>query len=91
MVAARCHSSAHHAITEPVFVSGAYVISANRTGQAAQGQRFGGHGMAYSPSGQPLTVAAKADDHGLLQVVRIDLEQARRQKREYPCYLQNVD
>lgn len=72
-------------------VSGAYVISANRTGQAEQGQRFGGHGTAYSPSGQPLAVAAKADDHALLQVVRIDLEQARRQKYEYPCYLQNVD
>ncbi|MFV3314549.1 hypothetical protein [Pseudomonas sp. NY15374] len=34
-------------------VSGAYVISANRTGQAAQGQRFGGHGMAYSPLASP--------------------------------------
>lgn len=41
-------------------VSGAYVISANRSGQTAQGQRFGGHSMAYSTSGQPLAVAATA-------------------------------
>jgi len=65
-------------------VSGAYVISSNRVGQAGQGPVFGGRGMAFGPDGSPLARTSAAEP---LVLVEVDLGAARQRKAEYPCYV----
>jgi N-carbamoylputrescine amidase len=59
--------------------AGAFVLSANRSG----GQ-FAGGPLAFDPAGRAVALSRQA--RGLYGAM-LDLDQARRQKRRYPCYL----
>ena len=65
-------------------VSGAYVLSSNRTGCSRGGTRFGGGGYAYAPQGRLLGVT---DAVNPVQMLELDLEIAAAAQREYPCYV----
>jgi N-carbamoylputrescine amidase len=67
-------------------VSGAFVVSSNRSGQA-NGNRacFGGHGFAFGPGGLDLGSTSKRTP---ISVVNIDTATAAKAKAEYPCYVQ---
>ncbi len=68
-------------------VSGAWFVSSNRHGPGALGQQFGGAGFAMSPEGVLLEETSEATP---LQVVTIDLDVARAQKTQYPCYVKEM-
>jgi N-carbamoylputrescine amidase len=68
-------------------VSGAWFVSSNRTGAGALGQRFGGTGFAMSPDGG---LRGETSEASPLAVVTIDLDAARAQKSEYPCYVKEL-
>ena len=66
-------------------VSGAYVLSSNRTGFDSRGQHFGGTGWIVEPSGNVLEVTSTIAP---LAVRRIDLGAVRRAQADYPCYVE---
>jgi N-carbamoylputrescine amidase len=65
-------------------VSGAYVVSSNRTGRSRGGTQFGGGGFAYAPQGQLLAVTSSANPLG---TVVLDSEMSASAQRDYPCYV----
>ncbi|ESQ82477.1 carbon-nitrogen hydrolase family protein [Asticcacaulis benevestitus] len=69
-------------------VSGAYVVSSNRTGRSKSGTVFGGRGFAYAPEGQMLTQTSKANT---LQVFELDLALSDAARRSYPCYVSELN
>lgn len=85
----RASGTEHHqwetALSMAAIVSGAYVVSANRTGRAAS-QLFGGRGMLFSPSGRLIDPEA-LDPSSLILAQTIDLNIAKHAKSQYPCYV----
>lgn len=67
-------------------VSGAYLVTANRTGMAPRGQAFGGRGMVFSPQGHELAPAAARDS--LILCYTVDLTASEAARTAYPCYVQ---
>jgi N-carbamoylputrescine amidase len=65
-------------------VSGAYVVSSNRTGRSSRGTQFGGGGFAYAPQGRLLAVTSPANPLG---TVELDTEISASAQRDYPCYV----
>lgn len=67
-------------------------ISANphRYSMAEKGHGFGGGGFMYSPDGQLLEPQGSTSLDALIQMVDIDLQRARAQKSEYPCYVSEL-
>ena len=65
-------------------VSGAYVVSSNRSGRSAAGIEFGGGGFAYAPQGRLLTVTTPAEP---LQVFALETDVVAAAQRDYPCYV----
>ena len=73
--------------TMSAIVSGAWFVSSNRHGPGALGQQFGGAGFVVSPQGVLLEETSEAAP---LRVVTIDLDAARAQKAQYPCYVKEM-
>jgi N-carbamoylputrescine amidase len=71
-------------------VSGAYVITANRTGVAELGQVFGGRGMLFTPQADELSSVELRNDTALLRTFEINLDEARQAKADYPCYVSEL-
>ena len=69
-------------------VSGAYVVSSNRVGTAKGGTQFGGGGYAYAPGGR---VLAMTDAAHPVQVVELDPAVTEAARREYPCYVPELE
>lgn len=69
-------------------VSGAYVVSSNRVGTAKGGTQFGGGGYAFAPHGRLL---AMTDPSQPMQIVELDPTTASLAKREYPCYVSELE
>lgn len=69
-------------------VSGAYVVSSNRTGVAQAGTEFGGGGFAYAPHAQLL---AMTDVTSPVQVLELDPKVSELAQREYPCYVAEAE
>lgn len=69
-------------------VSGSYVVTSNRTGTGGGGPAFGGRGMAFTPDG---TCIAQTTPDMPLRMVEVDPSRSRRQKSEYPCYVQTPE
>jgi N-carbamoylputrescine amidase len=67
-------------------VSGAYVLSSNRVGTAANGQIFGGAGWIIAPSGD---VVAETEAARPVAVHHIQTAVVRRAQSEYPCYVED--
>ena len=67
-------------------VSGAYVLSSNRSGVDTNGQRFGGRGWIVDPEGELL---AQTSETTPVVSVEIDLDIAARAKSQYPCYVRD--
>lgn len=65
-------------------VSGAYVLTSNRSGVDSKGQLFGGRGWAVDPDGE---VLAETSESSPVVFVEIDLDVAARAKTEYPRYV----
>ncbi len=66
-------------------VSGAYVVSSNRSEQADNRQPlFGGRGFAFAPGGELL--GATSDTEPLATII-IDRDRTKAAKDEYPCYV----
>ena len=68
-------------------VSGAYVVSSNRSGHPSGGPEFGGCGFAFAPDG---TLLAMTSDDNPLLTIELDVGLSRRQKSEYPCYVREA-
>lgn len=68
-------------------VSGSYVVSSNRAGHSGDGPCFGGVGFAINPEGNLLGRTAIGS---ALMTVAIDPQVSARQRREYPCYVQEI-
>ncbi len=71
------------ACTMAAYVSGAYVVSSNRSGRCGNAV-FAGNGLAIAPDGNLIGMTT-ADNP--LQVFDLDPQRAQAQKREYPCYI----
>jgi N-carbamoylputrescine amidase len=69
-------------------VSGAYVVSSNRTGRSPGGTEFGGGGFAYAPHGRLLAVTTPANPALTLD---LDPENSARAQRDYPCYVPELE
>jgi N-carbamoylputrescine amidase len=65
-------------------VSGAYVVSSNRTGRPKGGTQFGGGGFAYAPQGQLLAVTSPANP---MQTLDLNPESIALAQSDYPCYV----
>jgi N-carbamoylputrescine amidase len=65
-------------------VSGAYVVSSNRTGRSSGGTHFGGGGFAYAPHGRLLAVTVPASP---VQTLDLDPNIPTSAQRAYPCYV----
>lgn len=65
-------------------VSGAYVISSNRSGETSTGPQFGGGGFAFAPDGKLMATTTSAQP---LVVVDIDANISFAQQSAYPCYV----
>ncbi len=72
------------ALSMAAIVSGCYVLSSNRAGVSAKGQRFGGQGCVVSPSG---AVLATSTPETPVVFHNIDLRAAEKAKRSYPVYV----
>lgn len=68
-------------------VSGAYVVSSNRTGNPAGNREFGGQGFAFAPDGSLLATTSTSDP---VVTVELDVHLSRRQQAEYPCYVRET-
>jgi N-carbamoylputrescine amidase len=69
-------------------VSGCYVLSSNRVSEDRRvGQRFGGHGFAYSPLGELLKETTEATP---LLTVNIDQAIVAEAQRNYPCTVREL-
>jgi N-carbamoylputrescine amidase len=81
----------HAAGAMAAIVSGAYVISSNRVGQAqasdAQHPQFGGEGFAYAPGGKLIQVTSFDSP---MQVILWDETQVMQAQQDYPCYVQEL-
>lgn len=64
-------------------VSGAYVVSSNRSGRRGDAT-FAGNGLAMAPNGELIGMTTVDEP---LFVFDLDPDKARAQKREYPCYV----
>jgi N-carbamoylputrescine amidase len=69
-------------------VSGAYVVSSNRTGRSRSGTEFGGGGFAYAPQGQLLSVTTSDNP---VQVLELDPNESASARRAYPCYVPELE
>jgi N-carbamoylputrescine amidase len=69
-------------------VSGAYVVSSNRTGRSRGGTQFGGGGFAYAPQGRMLSVTTPASPVGTFDIDPKEVESAQR---DYPCYVPEIE
>ena len=69
-------------------VSGAYVVSSNRVGRSKGGTRFGGGGFAYAPRGRLLAETNVANP---VQTLELDPEMPASARREYPCYVPELE
>jgi N-carbamoylputrescine amidase len=69
-------------------VSGAYVVSSNRTGRSVGGTRFGGCGFAYAPQGR-LTAVTTPDNP--TQTFDLDPEISAFARHNYPCYVPELE
>jgi N-carbamoylputrescine amidase len=69
-------------------VSGAYVVSSNRVGRSKSGSHFGGGGYAYAPQGRLVSVTTPTNP---LQILDLDPKVAVSAKRDYPCYVPELD
>ena len=65
-------------------VSGAYVVSSNRTGRSKGGTEFGGGGFAYAPQGQLLAVTTPTTP---VETLDLDPKKVTFAQRNYPCYV----
>jgi N-carbamoylputrescine amidase len=65
-------------------VSGAYVVSSNRTGYSKGGTQFGGGGFAYAPKGRLLAVTSPANP---VQTFDLDSKMSASAQCAYPCYV----
>ena len=65
-------------------VSGAYIVSSNRSGVSGAGTQFGGGGFAYAPQGRLLAVTNS--DHPT-QTIDLDAKRSASAQRDYPCYV----
>ena len=69
-------------------VSGAYVVSSNRTGRSRGGTQFGGGGFAYAPQGRMLAVTTRANP---VRTLDLDPEETAVAQRTYPCYVPEIE
>ena len=69
-------------------VSGAYVVSSNRSGRSEGGTQFGGGGFAYAPHGRLLAVTSAGDP---VQTLDLDPEMTASAQRDYPCYVRELE
>lgn len=69
-------------------VSGCYVVSSNRAGQASPELTFGGRGFAFAPDGSLIKETSAEEP-----VVAFDLDPDRsaEQQAQYPCYVPEVE
>jgi N-carbamoylputrescine amidase len=77
----------HVAAAMAAIVSGAYVVSSNRSGYSRGGQVFGGRGFAFAPDG---TLLAEASPERPVVVFDLDLDWVARRRDEYPCYVSEI-
>ena len=69
-------------------VSGAYVVSSNRTGGAKGGTQFGGGGFAYAPRGRLLAMTSATHPLGTLE---LDPNESVSAQSDYPCYVPELE
>jgi N-carbamoylputrescine amidase len=69
-------------------VSGAYVVSSNRSGRSRGGTQFGGGGFAYAPQGQLLALTTSTDR---VRTVDLDPTIVTSAQRDYPCYVPELE
>ena len=82
--AGAAHSRWKTAASMAAIVSGSFVVSSSRVGNASPGPTFGGCGYAFGPRGDLISETSTAEQ---LIVAGIDVKEAERQKQEYPCYV----
>lgn len=68
-------------------VSGCYLVSSNRVGQAADGFLFGGKGFAFAPNG---TLIAETSAHSPVLSFDLDVNRVQNQQKQYPCYVKEL-
>lgn len=68
-------------------VSGAYVVSSNRSGRSKGGTQFGGGGFAYEPQGRLLAMTSPAHPLGTLD---LDPNKSASAQSDYPCYVSEL-
>jgi N-carbamoylputrescine amidase len=76
------------AVAMASLVSGAYVVSSNRVGPSRGGTHFGGGGFAYAPGGRLLAETSPTDP---VQTFEFDGSLPVSAKREYPCYVPELE
>ena len=69
-------------------VSGAYVVSSNRTGCSKGGTQFGGGGFAYAPQGRLLAVTSSTNP---LETLELDPKMSASAQGAYPCYVPELE
>jgi N-carbamoylputrescine amidase len=69
-------------------VSGAYVVSSNRSGRSKGGTQFGGGGFAYAPQGRLLAMTSSAHPLGTLE---LDPNESASAQKDYPCYVPELE
>jgi N-carbamoylputrescine amidase len=69
-------------------VSGAYVVSSNRTGGAKGGTQFGGGGFAFAPRGRLLAMTSATHPLGTLE---LDPNESVSAQSDYPCYVPELE
>ena len=67
-------------------VSGCYVLTSNRNGVDAKGQRFGGAGWIVDPGGE---IVAQTSEATPVVFHEIDTDLVARAQRDYPCYVRD--
>lgn len=67
-------------------VSGAYVLSSNRSGTDARGQTFGGTGLIVDPAGD---VVGQTSQAAPVAFGEIDIGLVAKAQEEYPCYVRD--
>ncbi len=69
-------------------VSGCYVVSSNRVGQASDGFVFGGKGFAFAPDG---TIIAETSEQSPVMSFTLDIKRVEHQQKQYPCYVKEYN